>query len=268
MHRLLNESTFQEGCRRGGILPALSVCFVVNRFNFQFAIYRLKIKRPPILEGFVQFPPAHFISKIPLDFLYALGDENIFLQRGQVPVMRELPPPVVAFGCIGKHFDDDVRVEQSVPVFIAEFFFSADDSNIRVGVKTGRCDLYAHVTWIDARAGSFAELRAQFRYQVGDDEVMIPGCAGLRKYLTVEIFAFGFGFSFRGQIFFRCDIGNGFFLHGPSFRLPEFVTIQYRRSRAACQKVLNRRTFCIRSVRPREQEALPTKAVGVAAIGF
>ena len=62
-----------------------------------------------------------------------LGDQHVLGQRFQLAVMLELPAPVVGFGRIRQHFNDQGWIQQRIQVTVVELGLAADHHHIRVG---------------------------------------------------------------------------------------------------------------------------------------
>src|SRR5260221_14026268 len=93
----------------------------------------------------VQYPSAVRLAGIMLEDLRLLRNQHIILERLQAPVMPEFLATVPRCRRIGKHFEDDLGVEQRVLPFIFETQLATGDKRVRVGIKSRRLDFDPHV---------------------------------------------------------------------------------------------------------------------------
>ncbi len=134
-----------------------------------------------------------------------LGDQHVLRQRFQLAVMLELPTPVIGFGRIRQHFDDEGRIQQRIPLAIVELGLAADHDYIRVGEQSGWTDLDPHGAGVGL-TGTFFQLPAKFGNSVDDDEAMRLVDPGHGNHFTVEIFALPFSAALKRKIVFRTQI--------------------------------------------------------------
>jgi len=76
-----------------------------------------------LLICFFEFPFGRSVYVVFFYFRAVLAHENIFLKRGNLTVMGKLSTPIYAFGGIGKNFNDDYMVQESVGLISRKLYF-------------------------------------------------------------------------------------------------------------------------------------------------
>jgi hypothetical protein len=80
-----------------------------------------------------------------LDMAFVLGNKHVLSERRNLPILCELPAPIIVLRRLGEYFDNQRRIQEGVPMVVIKLEGAARYDNIRVGVEAGGLDFHPEI---------------------------------------------------------------------------------------------------------------------------